>query len=49
MPIVAIDEPNTREIVDHGVNGILVPPKHDEVMAKMITMLLDDAELYAKV
>ena len=48
VPVVAIDEPNAREIVDHGVNGILVPPKNDEVMAKMITLLLSDAELYEK-
>jgi len=48
VPVVAIDEPNAREIVDHGVNGILVPPKNDEVMAKMITMMLNDPELYAK-
>lgn len=48
VPIVGIDEPNAREIVDHGVNGILVPPKNDEVMAKMITMMLTDQELYQK-
>ena len=48
VPVVAIDEPNAREIVDHGVNGILVPPKNDEVMAKMILMLLNDPELYDK-
>jgi glycosyltransferase involved in cell wall biosynthesis len=48
VPVVAIDEPSARELVDHGVNGILVPPKNDEVMAKMINMVLNDAELYEK-
>jgi glycosyltransferase involved in cell wall biosynthesis len=48
VAVVAIDESNAREIVDHGVNGILVPPKNDEVMAKMILMVLNDPELYGK-
>lgn len=48
IPVVAIDEPNVREIVDHGNNGILVPPRNDEVMAKMIQMMLNDGELYAR-
>lgn len=49
IPVVAIDEPNVREILDHGEDGILVPPKNDEAMAQMLDMLLNDAELYGKI
>lgn len=44
-PIVATDVPGCREVVHHGVNGLLVP-SHDAVaLAAAIRQLLDDSDL----
>lgn len=44
-PIVASDVPGCREVVDPGVNGILVPPKHPVALAAALRKLLADATL----
>jgi glycosyltransferase involved in cell wall biosynthesis len=44
-PIVAADGPGLREIVDDGVNGILVPPRDAEALADAIEKLAGDATL----
>lgn len=43
--IVATDVPGCREIVRHGVNGLLVPPKDSKALARSLTILLQDPEL----
>jgi len=43
-PIVATDVPGCREVVDDGVNGLLVAPKHVESLAEAIAMLLDNPD-----
>jgi len=44
-PIVATDVPGCREVVEHGVNGFLVPPKNPEKLADSIQTLIENPEL----
>jgi glycosyltransferase involved in cell wall biosynthesis len=45
--IVATDVPGCRDIVRHGTNGLLVPPKNPAALADAIALLLNDAPLRA--
>ena len=40
--IVATDAPGCREVVQHGVNGLLVPPRDPQALAEAIESLLGD-------
>ncbi len=42
LPVVATDIPGTSEIVAHGENGLLVPPRDSRALAKAISELLND-------
>lgn len=42
LPIVTTDVSGCREIVEHEVNGLLVPPRDASELAKAIEALLDD-------
>ena len=44
-PVVTTDVPGCREIVHHGENGFLVPPKAPGVLADRIGQLLADRAL----
>jgi glycosyltransferase involved in cell wall biosynthesis len=44
-PLIATDMPGCREIVHHGENGILVPPKNAVALADAIEKLAMDIEL----
>ncbi|SLM50297.1 Alpha-D-QuiNAc alpha-1,3-galactosyltransferase [Nitrospira japonica] len=44
-PMVATDVPGCREILVHGVTGLLVPPKDSAALAAAIHSLLDDPAL----
>jgi len=44
LPIVATDIPGSREIVTHGINGFLVPPRDLEAMQESLSQLLRDPE-----
>ena len=44
-PIVTTDMPGCREIVHHGDNGLLVPPRNAEALAEAIWLLLADPGL----
>ncbi len=42
LPLVATDAPGCREIVEHGINGLLVPPKDATALANAIRQLCLD-------
>lgn len=42
LPLVASDVPGCRAIVQHGVNGLLVPPKDAQALAAAIRQLHND-------
>lgn len=42
LPIVATDVPGCREVVRHGVNGFLVPPKDPASLAEALARLVQD-------
>lgn len=46
--IVTTDAPGCREIVRHGENGFLVPPRNPEALSDAIGKLLSDPSLRAK-
>jgi glycosyltransferase involved in cell wall biosynthesis len=43
--IVTTDMPGCREIVQHGINGLLVPPRDAQAIADAIQQLVEDAAL----
>jgi glycosyltransferase involved in cell wall biosynthesis len=43
--IVATDVPGCREIVEHGINGLLVPPKDVNALVEAMIKLAKDPEL----
>ena len=45
LPLVANDIAGNREVILSGSNGILVPPKSPESMARAVLKLLDDPNL----
>lgn len=42
--IVTTDVPGCRDVVEHGVNGLLVPPRDADALAAAIEELLDNRE-----
>ena len=44
-PIVTCDSPGCRDIVRHGENGLLVPIRDPDALARAIEMLISDREL----
>ncbi|HEC16059.1 MAG TPA: glycosyltransferase [Sedimenticola sp.] len=43
-PIIATDVGGNSEVVEHGVNGLIVPSGQPEALAKAMMELLDDAD-----
>lgn len=48
LPIVATDVPGCREIVLQGENGLLVPPRNPEILAKALSQLIHDSDMRAR-
>ena len=44
-PLVATDIPGCREIVSHGENGFLVPPRNPSALADVLLTLINDPAL----
>jgi glycosyltransferase involved in cell wall biosynthesis len=44
-PIVTTDVPGCREVVEHGYNGLLVPPRTPTALAEALRTLARDSEL----
>lgn len=47
-PLIATDVPGCREIVTHGINGFLVPPRNPAALASAIDSLLHNSALRVK-
>ncbi len=45
LPIVTTDAPGCREVVTHGVNGLLVPVRDAAALALALEKLINDADL----
>jgi glycosyltransferase involved in cell wall biosynthesis len=45
LPIVTTDLPGCREVVEHGVNGFLVPPRDPGALAQAILRLVEGPEM----
>jgi glycosyltransferase involved in cell wall biosynthesis len=45
LPIVTTDTPGCRDVVTHGVNGLLVPVKNAEAIADALELLIQDPNL----
>lgn len=45
LPIVTTDVPGCRDVVTHGVNGLLVPVRNAPVLADALETLLSDSKL----
>jgi glycosyltransferase involved in cell wall biosynthesis len=45
LPIVTTDVPGCRDVVTHGLNGLLVPVRNAPVLAEALEALLSDARL----
>lgn len=41
-PIVTTDVPGCRDVVEHGINGLLVPAKNSKELAKALQYLMQD-------
>jgi glycosyltransferase involved in cell wall biosynthesis len=45
LPVAAADVPGCREVVEHGVTGLLFPPRSPEALAAAVRQLEDDPPL----
>jgi len=45
VPVIGADVPGTRDAIEDGVTGFLVPPKDPSALAEKIALLLNDEEL----
>jgi glycosyltransferase involved in cell wall biosynthesis len=48
-PIIATTAGGIPEVIEHGMNGLLVPPRDTDSLATAIKMLLDDTQLAEKI
>lgn len=46
--IVTTDVPGCKEVVEHGINGLLVPPRNITALANALEILINDADMRAR-
>lgn len=46
-PSVATDIPGSRDVIEHGVSGLLVPPEDPDALSEALLRLMNSAELRA--
>ena len=44
-PIITSDVPGCRDVVDHGISGLLVPPRDSRALALAMELLLHQPDL----
>jgi len=44
IPVVATAVGGTRELVEHGIHGLLIPRRNPQVMAQAIEQTVDDPQ-----
>ena len=45
VPLVATDTPGCKDVIHHGKNGLLVPPRDAEALSNAINRMLDSEPL----
>jgi glycosyltransferase involved in cell wall biosynthesis len=45
LPVIATSVGGIPEIVENGINGVLVPPENSEILFSSLILLAEDAEL----
>jgi len=45
LPIVTTDVPGCREVVEHNVNGLIVPPKNAILLAEALLYLINNSNI----
>ena len=48
LPVITTDTPGCRVVVDHGLNGFMVPPRDSNTLFKAMLKLANDYELRKK-
>ena len=48
LPVITTDTPGCRVVVDHGLNGFMVPPRDSNTLYKAMLKLANDYELRKK-
>ena len=43
-PIITTDAPGCRETVEHGVNGLLIPPRHAGALADAMVRMIESPD-----
>ncbi len=47
-PVIAVDAGGAAEVIEHGVNGLLVPPGNEAALVAALAQMLDDPALRAR-
>ena len=49
IPVIATDVGGVPEVIDDGINGIIIPPRNVDALAKAILLLMNNQELRTKI